>query len=99
PTTRPTLVPYTTLFRSDSVVTGLGNVSKTVDKVVGFTNNIVDGWNKIRDVKLSQKLSVKMPSGIPNINKTINFGSPFSFLPKLKDRKSTRLNSSHVKIS
>src|SRR5690606_41846882 len=88
---RPTLVPYTTLFRSDAdpnalrtkleaVVNDYNAVVKAIHGAAGFgsvkaTNPVLAGDSTLRTVT----------------NRLSSAESP--------DRKSTRLNSSHVKIS
>lgn len=72
----------------DVATGGIENIYKNLNKIVDFTDTIVDGWNKIRDLNLSQSIHFNMPKPIPDVDKTINFGSPFSFLPKLASLQS-----------
>src|SRR5947209_12270043 len=91
---RPTLFPYTTLFRSDS-----NSVAKALAEVIkkesGF-GAIFTGKQAVDDdcAQVSQLLAqfLNIPHGtVSNIKK---------LRQKLtQDRKSTRLNSSHANIS
>src|SRR5690606_41236701 len=87
-----TLFPYTTLFRSYSL-------SQFEQEVVTLTNNerAKHGLQPLKvDLKLSEVARTKssdMKSNGYFSHTSPTYGSPF------EDRKSTRLNSSHVKIS
>src|SRR5438477_8599130 len=72
---RSTLFPYTTLFRSQVVLEGLGDLRKGLDPTVGILAQEV----------LTEFLGVEV--GVENL--------PL----RNSDRKSTRLNSSHMSIS
>src|SRR5690606_41806031 len=90
---RSTLFPYTTLFRSNmlnmQVDAGFKMpIPKTKHSFLEFAPNIMDG---------GMTLSVYMDvEDLKAINVGIGDGN---YLPDGRDRKSTRLNSSHVKIS
>src|SRR5690606_42136161 len=85
---RPTLFPYTTLFRSNTIK----NYIKIANDV-GFENHLSPA-----DYAISQHILPKIKGHGPslklrleNIHKILKDND--------LDRKSTRLNSSHVKIS
>src|SRR5690606_40708145 len=88
-----TLFPYTTLFRSTiEYGGGLRVLTETfsIDNCT-LTNN-VSGATTSAVIQLSR--------GMPQItNNTISFNENPAIGSAAKDRKSTRLNSSHVKIS
>src|SRR5947207_9516051 len=83
---RSTLFPYTTLFRSD------GGFPQEGESEVEHLDNASAGEDQVRrlDIAMDQSLSV-------------NLREPERRLPnqlaRLRDRKSTRLNSSHTVIS
>src|SRR3712207_7589192 len=82
---RSTLVPYTTLFRSLQ----LGRESRT------FSGEGPTTWPSTQDIRdnTQGKLTGKKPAPREN-------GAGLSkFEEKVRDRKSTRLNSSHANIS
>src|SRR5690606_39481954 len=95
---RPTLFPYTTLFRSVEANAGGASVESMAAKM----GNSIDENRKlqkdyipanaaaIRTVDEAQKKGRKILSEEQNQFKKLKLGL---------DRKSTRLNSSHVKIS
>src|SRR5690606_41907035 len=87
-----TLVPYTTLFRSAALVTnpGTGEVLAMVGSRNYFDQEI--------DGNVNITLSHRQPgSSIKPINYAV--GLIKGYAASTPDRKSTRLNSSHVKIS
>src|SRR5439155_24900507 len=85
-----TLFPYTTLFRSKNSIGLNGGVSGIAGSFMGFnysTNNFLG---------LGETLSIDSQLGTRMRNVSLGFTEPY-FLDR--DRKSTRLNSSHVAIS
>src|SRR5690606_41916795 len=86
----PTLFPYTTLFRS-----------ALVPKVITLNAKAHDGklFGSIHDAEIVA--AVAEQTGITIDRKSIVIGEPIRTLGQhqVTDRKSTRLNSSHVKIS
>src|SRR5690554_8146764 len=88
---RSTLFPYTTLFRSKRSVEKLHYQSdgtlKTVRRILN-TLWLVLGIIAIASLFVS-----------PEVNKTLIDNSKFIIYSAIVDRKSTRLNSSHVRIS
>src|SRR5690606_41549455 len=85
PRPRPTLFPYTTLFRSGL---GLFGISGDINKTEDYSN---------------VQASIPFGGGVkyvynPKWYFSLEFGIRKTFFDHL-DRKSTRLNSSHVKIS
>src|SRR5256885_15303010 len=93
---RSTLFPYTTLFRSCSINTFGKNVSKEKEGL--FTSCALLGrkWK----TKLCRELGSKefRKASVVVINVT-QFPTFFRRSKQLEDRKSTRLNSSHLVIS
>src|SRR5699024_12575000 len=91
-----TLFPYTTLFRSDR--SALKKAVKQAYDQVGNIDILINNAGYTNPVPLQQ---VKMS----DFEKTmeVNLYGPFTIVKTLlnrgKDRKSTRLNSSHVSIS
>src|SRR5207249_8765675 len=96
---RSTLFPYTTLFRSFSYAIAPGGFLRL--ETDGSPPNVNAGWAQLTpDAGMSAPVSAAIfsltqhgtlvtESGIPAITSTTHAG----------DRKSTRLNSSHVSIS
>src|SRR3712207_8465808 len=83
---RSTLFPYTTLFRS-------GSANAVDDQRSGFPWPVIDvdapsegGSGTVQTVRV---VGVQRQEGLPR-------GDP---VPRTRDRKSTRLNSSHANIS
>src|SRR5690606_41938637 len=98
-TTKTTLFPYTTLFRSKNEGCLEENIFK--DKFTG-TKRDRPNFNKVLDVLqegdtlVVTKLDRFARSSLDGINIIRDL---FERGIKVQDRKSTRLNSSHVKIS
>src|SRR5688572_31760306 len=86
PPPRSTLFPYTTLFRSDHCLVLVGTQPVHNNGKILENALICDPWAKIVCPLAHYSLEWKM-----KMNKWSNRG--------LKDRKSTRLNSSHSQIS
>src|SRR5207249_8755408 len=92
----PTLFPYTTLFRSTESV-----------RADGLQHRIVRAPGKLVTVPMGIDLKKFSPSpqGPANLRKALRLGmrdlvvGVVARLVPDKDRKSTRLNSSHVSIS
>src|SRR5699024_12362457 len=82
---RSTLFPYTTLFRSHNIITDLGDyMANTEGRYSEFGTICTQVKRAIRNDQIRGGMA-----GIYNP----------SITQRLKDRKSTRLNSSHVSIS
>src|SRR5690606_41305608 len=89
PPPRSTLFPYTTLFRSDADI--------FVRKAINLKNGMLHLNNSVLDLEgTGEIINERSQSHI-----TSNSGGLIRTALKLRgpDRKSTRLNSSHVKIS
>src|SRR5690554_7764600 len=86
----PTLFPYTTLFRSTTIVD-----RRTSRRIEGVTGNNFSSY--IRDYDFSVLLPTHNATK-PGFSTPPGFGKLHGNLFK-SDRKSTRLNSSHVRIS
>src|SRR5207248_6232891 len=84
---RSTLFPYTTLFRSPDI-----GLAKAVTSVV----NLADGRYTVTFVMVVTNLGSVT---ISNVQVADNLNSAFGGKPITRDRKSTRLNSSHRTIS
>src|SRR5438067_9377914 len=91
PPPRSTLFPYTTLFRSNVVVAERGAVCS------GSSALNAGGIRQ----QFSQETSVR--AGMETVRRLVGFQEEFGVDPgfhlESQDRKSTRLNSSHVSIS
>src|SRR5690606_40354408 len=88
---RSTLIPYTTLFRSKNT-----RCKTSIYKIVFF--EIIPANKTGLNVKLSiLQFSLKLIIFLV-LNCTF-FGGAYTEKVGIEDRKSTRLNSSHVKIS
>src|SRR5690606_41390067 len=88
---RSTLFPYTTLFRS---------VYRILQEAL--TNALRHGDGGTVDVRISwwpDRVTLRVDNGIPQPQPERHEGTPGHGLIGIRDRKSTRLNSSHVKIS
>src|SRR5699024_11951122 len=87
-----TLFPYTTLFRSKRLKHGL------YKELRNFLHGL---WTNKMGFIFFNKLNIFLVSmfGYKFYNMLIGNNDIFSAVPKKKDRKSTRLNSSHVSIS
>src|SRR5690606_39865361 len=86
---RPTRFPYTTLFRSES------QTAKTQGAQLPITKNQDDHpWpnNILNSSNLMTPPSAGSSNNSPTTRTSASWSTP-------RDRKSTRLNSSHVKIS
>src|SRR5690242_21152735 len=82
---RSTLFPYTTLFRSNMVM-----VVKMVGGPTVRVGTIVDKDEDMRSVPAALR---------PGIRELTRGHRPGDVVASLEDRKSTRLNSSHMSIS
>src|SRR5690606_42158158 len=90
---KSTLFPYTTLFRSDSIALDTdGNGNIIVSGILSATTNAIAGSDLIIRFSAIIDGTAASRGGIDNVQVLIT-PEPAS------DRKSTRLNSSHVKIS
>src|SRR5690606_853167 len=93
---RHTLVTYTTLFRSDV----------TRKKTRGFLNGPMATRGESKDINafsimIAQRLAIGDASDVFREQGCEHLCLPMRYDPNhpVRDRKSTRLNSSHVKIS
>src|SRR5690606_39991662 len=85
---RPTLFPYTTLFRSQSRTAKLpGSTTKLLETLRDAVKGLAPAAGELGDVVAA------------GISAPFNHEDVASFVSLSQDRKSTRLNSSHVKIS
>src|SRR5690606_39888691 len=97
--TRPTLFPYTTLFRSLKAsvdrILHADDIMAYQDLVrrVPVVDNVVD-----YAVKLVHKTRPNTEMAAATANQFLEWGAGPRASQHLIDRKSTRLNSSHVKI-
>src|SRR5690606_41830189 len=98
PPSTTTCVPYTTLFRSEReggriqiVHTGVGGINENDITLAEVTEAVIVGFN-VRPEPKARKAAEA--AGI----EIRTYGIIYELLDEL-DRKSTRLNSSHVKIS
>src|SRR5207253_11504181 len=93
----PTPVPYTTLFRSETelaVILGTGGREVPVDKAM----TLVGGYSVFFDITARDLQAKAREDGSPwTAAKGFDTFAPMS--EPIPDRKSTRLNSSHVAIS
>src|SRR5207249_11756079 len=83
----PPLFPYTTLFRSNSPAS---TSSETPDRA----GTSVSPCRKT--FRRSRTTTIDIAGGVPHANGPVK---PNPWVPNVSDRKSTRLNSSHVSIS
>src|SRR3712207_9189312 len=93
---RSTLFPYTTLFRSAMVATGIDFLAAGIGNIHGpypenWTGLDLDHLKKLTDAVPGFPIVLHGGSGIPD--------DQIQAAIKLGDRKSTRLNSSHANIS
>src|SRR5690606_39302137 len=91
PRTRPILFPYTTLFRSlESSATDSGSFRVTVSFEIGTDPDqaTINVNNRV------QQALARLPQSVRDQGLKVEARST-----SILDRKSTRLNSSHVKIS
>src|SRR5690606_39637304 len=90
------LLPYTTLFRSVAVTSAEGS-PVTFEEVTAtsttYLGSIARGCTTRSPATLSTPLSVAEEGSKAEVSETC------TCTPSTSDRKSTRLNSSHVKIS
>src|SRR5690606_40995905 len=95
PPLRPTLFPYTTLFRSEDA---LQRVRDAIDKARNDLPQNLDNGPTAQDVNFSEFpiMNVNM-AGNYSLKQLKEFAEDLQ--DAIEDRKSTRLNSSHVKIS
>src|SRR5690606_42090442 len=84
----PTLFPYTTLFRSDDRVASL---NRTIRDSEELNTSVIEIMKAVGTIATMKDLGVRVPV-------TENVTGAIADALNL-DRKSTRLNSSHVKIS
>src|SRR5690554_7478955 len=84
---RPTLFPYTTLFRSMNGPIKGKDVFIPLDYIIGGQEMAGQGWRMLVEC-LSVGRCITLPSGAAG-----------AAAYAVGDRKSTRLNSSHVRIS
>src|SRR5690625_6041372 len=91
-----TLFPYTTLFRS------LAEVKQTVDDAIAHNKYIIfedhshyDSWTEEQLEDLEKLIDYIKEKEVP----IVNLQDGFNMRGNILDRKSTRLNSSHVAIS
>src|SRR5204862_8025163 len=95
----PTRFPYTTLFRSKIQRPGVDDLVRRDGAVLAFAAAQLD-----RRVPAAQRVGVKRLAGelIDGIEDELDYGHEASAGARLRenraDRKSTRLNSSHVEI-
>src|SRR5690606_41844054 len=89
PPPRSTLFPYTTLFRSGTMaqtnIIGPQSIDKSLGHVTNKDNALTNNYTTFANISSSTVLGLITTHGYLDFNHT--------------DRKSTRLNSSHVKIS
>src|SRR5205085_6070024 len=81
---RPTLFPYTTLFRSEETVTAASSPPGALSPLVRISSDDQTGFTA-------------QVVGLPEIQATAPTRE--EAIEKVRDRKSTRLNSSHSQIS
>src|SRR5690606_41409220 len=95
----PTLLPYTTLFRSSCINGSTTNcrAAKGTGYRIDFRGRESGRW--LRTGVLAFLAAVLAGcTGVP-VSTDYNTGYAFQSASSYADRKSTRLNSSHVKIS
>src|SRR5690606_42051800 len=88
-----TLFPYTTLFRSGFSVENGRRI------IGGDARSNEGGWMEILGSGMVHPNVIRNCGLDPDVWQGFAFGCGIDRLAMLKDRKSTRLNSSHVKIS
>src|SRR5690606_39566982 len=89
-------LPYTTLFRSD--IRRIGSV-KDRDEAVGNQTRIKVVKNKLAPPFKQVEFDIMYGEGVSKTGELIDLGVKAGVVEKSGDRKSTRLNSSHVKSS
>src|SRR3712207_7683272 len=92
---RSTLFPYTTLFRSDEGVAAVNHSTKELTRILPAVIQLSGDYRTItfRNAQERVTLSVKFATNLDNSR------VPYIEAVTDKDRKSTRLNSSHANIS
>src|SRR5258705_2225656 len=85
---RSTLFPYTTLFRSDAGAL-----------VRAMLSGMEPPEEALSDGSVSRALMIAALASAPVLMASAAIISAHETLPSLRDRKSTRLNSSHLGIS
>src|SRR5256885_16604783 len=93
---RSTLFPYTTLFRSQTVGVGAGQMSRVDSCKIGAAKAVLP----LKGTVAASDAFFPFPDGVEEIARA---GATAIIQPggsvRDKDRKSTRLNSSHLVIS
>src|SRR5690606_40726002 len=92
---RPTLFPYTTLFRSIRASWAVGSDTERVIDVEDARLSNAAAW--LPAGPATARTGFRPASGDPGA--VTASGTPDGYVHVSPDRKSTRLNSSHVKIS
>src|SRR2546427_10933660 len=93
---RSTLFPYTTLFRSSTLLNAFtGEERAIVSPVAGTTRDAVDETVTHKEIEYV----FVDTAGIRRKGKTTLMTEKLSVVMARRDRKSTRLNSSHSQIS
>src|SRR5690606_42130709 len=92
-----TLFPYTTLFRSDGIIAVVGDGSLDFIAIVQPAQ-LLQGYH---DLQVGYRQCRQFAQGIDTVTVYSDMAIKGSFVQPIfqGDRKSTRLNSSHVKIS
>src|SRR5690606_41091197 len=94
----PARFPYTTLFRSHRVLIVLRGFHQRALQLTVGRQQLANGVFTPQ-LQVSRNLVVTATAGVQFFTQLTDFIDEFAFHPTVKDRKSTRLNSSHVKIS
>src|SRR5690606_41531548 len=94
----PTSFPYTTLFRS-LVQEGDGSIADPDDGSRSNTNHRDKGKKMFRKINISVALAAILTVTGATVTSALASEIRVSYETSDTDRKSTRLNSSHVKIS
>src|SRR5436305_10298900 len=84
---RPTLFPYTTLFRSNAAESGATKVEFGIE------------WQAVEKEAVYRRIIADNGSGMTRDELLRFFSTLGEGAKRIGDRKSTRLNSSHVRIS
>src|SRR3712207_7207438 len=92
---RSTLFPYTTLFRSAAALLALGAATPTADAAFKVRN----GTFKVSDEGVQKHTWSSEHTKAFDCDHNSKGGGSETVRFKSKDRKSTRLNSSHANIS
>src|SRR5439155_25701158 len=88
---RPPLFPYTTLFRSSTAATGMSTVT-----ITGTSGTLSHTTTLALTVNTTVSTLTVTPT---TLSFNYQIGSAVPGAQSVSDRKSTRLNSSHVAIS